>query len=64
MSISLAQWQQQGLYFTFNGERIFYRCSGNRHKPVLLLIHGFPTASWDGRLAEFYGNAANRPAGL
>ncbi len=47
MSISLAQWQQQGLYFTVNGERIFYRCSGNRHKPVLLLIHGFPTASWD-----------------
>ncbi|QQD23647.1 alpha/beta fold hydrolase [Venatoribacter cucullus] len=49
MSISLAQWQQQGLYFTVNGEQIFYRCSGNRHKPVLLLIHGFPTASWDWR---------------
>lgn len=49
MNISLVQWQQQGLYFNFRGERIFYRCSGNRHKPALLLIHGFPTASWDWR---------------
>ncbi len=47
--LSLAEWRSAGQYFDFNGQRIFYRCSGERSKPVLLLIHGFPTASWDWR---------------
>lgn len=51
-TISLSQWQQSGQYFHFVGHRIFYRSSfepdAREHsKPVLVLIHGFPTASWD-----------------
>lgn len=40
------QWQADGRYFPFKGKKIFYRQSkaGN---PVLLLLHGFPTASFD-----------------
>ena len=45
--VSPAAWQQQGQYFAFNGQQIFYRDSGIDDKPVLLLIHGFPNASWD-----------------
>ena len=44
---SLAQWQQQGQTFTFNGHEIFYLTQGDTHKPPLVLIHGFPTCSWD-----------------
>lgn len=52
------QWQAAGQYLHFNGRQIFYRQSGGG-KPVLLLIHGFPTASWDwyriwDRLAEHF----------
>lgn len=46
---SLAEWRSAGKYFDFNGQRIFYCCSGESSKPALLLIHGFPTASWDWR---------------
>lgn len=41
------EWQQAGQYLFFSGHRIFYRDSGPSDKPVLLLIHGFPSASWD-----------------
>ena len=41
-----AQWQAAGGYFNWNGHRIFYRDDGGGHS-ALLLIHGFPTASWD-----------------
>lgn len=44
--ISPTQWQEAGHYFPYNGRQIFYRQS-EAHKPVLLLIHGFPTSSWD-----------------
>ena len=47
--LSVQEWRSAGQYFDFNGQRIFYRCSGDRSKPKLLLIHGFPTASWDWR---------------
>jgi pimeloyl-ACP methyl ester carboxylesterase len=40
------QWQAAGHYFQFNGRQIFYRQS-EAGKSALLLIHGFPTASWD-----------------
>ncbi|ANM30684.1 alpha/beta hydrolase [Acidobacteria bacterium Mor1] len=43
--MTLAQWQAAGLDFDYRGHRIFYRREG-RGTP-LLLIHGFPTASWD-----------------
>lgn len=41
------QWRSLGFYFRFRDHQIFYRDSGQSNKPVLLLIHGFPTASWD-----------------
>ena len=47
-AISLEAWRAQGLAFAHKGQAIFYRDSGgDAGKPVLLLIHGFPTASWD-----------------
>lgn len=44
---NLEQWHQQGDYFQYGNHQIFYRTSGDKGKPVLLLIHGFPTCSWD-----------------
>jgi len=51
----LNNWMQKGDYFTYQkdkvGHQIFYCDSAtsekNSFKPVLLLIHGFPTASID-----------------
>ena len=43
--IALADWRGQGRNFVFNGHMIRYWTAG-RGAP-LLLIHGFPTASWD-----------------
>jgi pimeloyl-ACP methyl ester carboxylesterase len=40
-------WQSGGSYFSHRGQRIFFRVSGESTLPALLLIHGFPTASWD-----------------
>ncbi len=47
MSITLADWLHAGAYFEHRGQRIFWREGGVTDAPVLLLIHGFPTASWD-----------------
>jgi pimeloyl-ACP methyl ester carboxylesterase len=44
---SLQQWQEQGDTFSFNGNDIFYLTKGDKQKPALVLIHGFPTCSWD-----------------
>lgn len=44
---SVQNWQRQCERFLFAGHEIFYRDSGAKSAPVLLLIHGFPTASWD-----------------
>lgn len=55
-NIDLEQWQSEGEYFDYFRSdirhRIFYRDSAahlkaDMSKPVLLLIHGFPTASID-----------------
>ncbi|HEY2000519.1 alpha/beta hydrolase [Paraburkholderia sp.] len=40
-------WKAKGKYFTHRGHDIFWRDEGRADAPVLLLIHGFPTASWD-----------------
>lgn len=40
-------WRAAGAYFDYRGQRIYYRDSGVSAKPALLLIHGFPSASWD-----------------
>ena len=43
--VSPDQWRAKGDHFEWRGERIFFRIEG-KGEP-LLLIHGFPTASWD-----------------
>ncbi|WP_410209984.1 alpha/beta fold hydrolase [Aquirhabdus sp.] len=45
--IALTDWKAAGQFFTHRGYRIFSRVEGSVSAPVLLLIHGFPTASWD-----------------
>jgi len=47
---SLAAWRAAGAYFDYQGHEIFYRRGGDwrdQDTPALVLIHGFPTASWD-----------------
>ncbi|MEM7572629.1 MAG: alpha/beta hydrolase [Bacteroidota bacterium] len=41
----LSSWQNSGPYYDHHGHQIFYRTAGQGE--ALLLIHGFPTASWD-----------------
>lgn len=44
---SLETWAAAGGHFDFRGHRVFHRADGPVDAPALLLIHGFPTASWD-----------------
>lgn len=41
------QWYANGERVELLGHQIFYRQDGSAEAPVLLLIHGFPTSSWD-----------------
>jgi pimeloyl-ACP methyl ester carboxylesterase len=45
MVSALDSWRERGRDFTWRGERIFTCAEGNG--PPLLVIHGFPTASFD-----------------
>lgn len=45
--ITLDEWQQQGHYVSVNGQQIFVRDAGDKSATALLLIHGYPSASWD-----------------
>ncbi len=45
--ISTEQWRDRGEFLTLNGHRIFIIDEGDSSLPAILLIHGFPTASWD-----------------
>ena len=50
MPVSLEDWREGGAVFGYRGHEIFHRTGGDwsdEGKPVLILIHGFPTASWD-----------------
>ena len=42
---SLEDWQHAGKWFSYEGHAIFSRMAGQGQP--LVLIHGFPTASWD-----------------
>jgi len=44
-AMNLQQWRDSGDYFDFEGHQVFSRIEGDG--PPLLLIHGYPTASWD-----------------
>lgn len=46
----LRAWHAAGEWLTYRSHRIFFRRGGDwssRAAPVLVLVHGFPTASWD-----------------
>jgi pimeloyl-ACP methyl ester carboxylesterase len=43
--IGIREWAAQGSWYRHRGHEIFYRESGAGE--ALVLIHGFPTASWD-----------------
>lgn len=43
--VSPSQWHEGGRYFEYRNHQIFYRMAG--HGVPLVLIHGFPTSSWD-----------------
>ncbi|WP_196139300.1 alpha/beta fold hydrolase [Aliikangiella sp. G2MR2-5] len=45
--IDIDQWQAMGSEFRFNNHRIFYIDTKAPNKAALLLLHGFPTSSWD-----------------
>ena len=45
--ITVSEWQQQGRYESINGQQIFTRHAGDTNAPALVLIHGYPSASWD-----------------
>ena len=45
--IALADWRVQGRDFSFGGHAMRYWTAGAANAEPLLLIHGFPTASWD-----------------
>ena len=46
--MTLADWKAAGHYLSYKTHQVFVREAG--HGDVLLLIHGFPTASWDWHL--------------
>jgi pimeloyl-ACP methyl ester carboxylesterase len=46
-AVSVTAWQESGRIFEHAGHRIFWREENARDAPVLVLIHGFPTSSWD-----------------
>jgi pimeloyl-ACP methyl ester carboxylesterase len=47
VSTSPDQWRAAGEHLDWRGHRIFFRTGGEAGAEPLLLIHGFPTASWD-----------------
>jgi pimeloyl-ACP methyl ester carboxylesterase len=49
-SRSLEDWAEAGEFRTLAGQRIFVRTSMQQGLPPLLLIHGYPTASYDWHL--------------
>jgi pimeloyl-ACP methyl ester carboxylesterase len=47
VTASLDHWRTTGTRFDWRGRNIFTRTGGRADGPAVLLIHGFPTASWD-----------------
>ena len=44
---SVSAWRESGRMLRIRGQQIFFRSGGQADRPALLLIHGFPTSSWD-----------------
>lgn len=47
LSPALQSWYNQGEMRTLNDQSIFTIDDGSKNLPVLVLVHGFPTSSWD-----------------
>lgn len=47
--LQLKDWFESGRYFDFNDYRIFYQEASPEKPRTLVLLHGFPTSSWDWR---------------
>ena len=47
LSAGLAAWRASGRTFRHRGHDVFYRDEGRSDGGTLVLLHGFPTASWD-----------------
>ena len=47
LKTALASWKASGEWLELKGHQIFVKDEGPSDLPVLLLIHGFPTSSWD-----------------
>nr|WP_317198737.1 alpha/beta hydrolase [uncultured Psychrobacter sp.] len=45
--MTVNDWQQQGQFESICGQQIFTCQGGDKDAPALLLIHGYPSASWD-----------------
>jgi pimeloyl-ACP methyl ester carboxylesterase len=45
--VNFEEWRRTGRHFSYRRHRIFFQRGGHGSAPPLLLIHGFPTASWD-----------------
>ncbi len=45
LNMNIQEWKSKGSFIDYNGQAIFYVDEGEGD--VLLLIHGFPTSSWD-----------------
>ncbi|AFS37811.1 alpha/beta fold hydrolase [Alteromonas macleodii] len=43
--MQLSQWRSSGHFLNVDGQQVFYKTEGTG--PVLLLVHGYPTASFD-----------------
>jgi pimeloyl-ACP methyl ester carboxylesterase len=44
---TLRDWYERGQYMEARGHRIFFQEAGRGKAETLLLLHGFPTSSWD-----------------
>ncbi|TRD12424.1 alpha/beta hydrolase [Erythrobacter insulae] len=47
MKLDTQRWRSNAKYFDFQGHQIAYWTGGNPNARPLLLVHGFPTCSWD-----------------
>lgn len=47
MTLSPQKWLESGSFFEYKGHRLFLQSQFTGHQPLILLIHGFPTSSWD-----------------
>ena len=45
LPMKIKSWKEKGKYFPHKGHQIFFTKEGIG--PALLLLHGFPTSSWD-----------------